>query len=68
LTLTHSRNLKIKHNNTILCLGVLTDSLIVTGSRDCMVKVWDQETGELVRTLIGHSTGVSAIATILNSE
>jgi len=49
-------------------MSVLTDSLIVTGSRDCTIKVWDQKKGKLVRTFIGHTNGVSALATILNSE
>ena len=35
-------------------MGVLSDSLVITGSRDCSIKVWDIETGELVRTFQGH--------------
>jgi len=66
--LTHSRNIKLVHNDAILSMSVLTDSLIVTGSRDCTIKVWDQKKGKLVRTFIGHTNGVSALATILNSE
>lgn len=60
--------MNLSHDDSILSLGVLTDSLIITGSRDCSIKVWDQETGELVRTFLGHQTGVSTLATVLNSE
>lgn len=35
---------------------------IVSGGGDCVVKVWDAESGELVHTLVGHSNSVTSIA------
>ena len=35
---------------------------IVSGSRDKTVKVWDLETGTLVRTLTGHEGEVTSVA------
>lgn len=38
------------------------DGLIVSGSTDCKIKVWSTETGECVRTLLGHQALVRAVA------
>jgi WD40 repeat protein len=35
---------------------------LATGSRDTTVKVWDLTSGELIRTLWGHSDAVTALA------
>ncbi len=35
---------------------------LVSGSRDRTLKLWDAQTGELIRSLQGHRLGVNAIA------
>ena len=40
---------------------------IVSGSTDTTVKVWDQNTGECVRSCYGHISGVSCVARIDDS-
>ena len=37
------------------------DDLIVSGSNDCKIKVWDADTGECLRTLVGHEYLVRAL-------
>ena len=36
--------------------------LIASGSFDCTIKLWDWQTGECVRTLVGHTAEVSSIS------
>ena len=36
--------------------------LVASGSSDRTVRVWEVESGRLVRTLAGHTGGVSALA------
>jgi F-box and WD-40 domain protein 1/11 len=40
----------------------LQDDLIVSGSNDCMIKVWSASTGECIRTLLGHDLLVRALS------
>lgn len=35
--------------------------MIVSGSNDCKIKVWDADTGECLRTLVGHEYLVRAL-------
>lgn len=48
------------HSNGITCLQ-FNDRYLVTGSYDATVKVWDIESGEVVRTLRGHQTGIRSL-------
>ncbi|KAG6818599.1 hypothetical protein H0H93_003623 [Arthromyces matolae] len=41
---------------------LIKDGLIVSGSNDCKIKIWNAETGECVRTLLGHEALVRALA------
>src|ERR1043165_5929812 len=34
---------------------------VATGGDDANVKLWDQSTGEVIRTLIGHTAGVTTV-------
>ena len=43
------------HSGPVWSLLVLNDTLIASGSEDCMIKMWDWEYGECIRTLISHS-------------
>ncbi len=38
------------------------NDLIVSGSNDCKIKIWDAWTGECLRTLAGHNGLVRAIS------
>lgn len=40
----------------------LKDNLIVSGSNDCKIKVWNPWTGECLRTLVGHDSLVRALS------
>ncbi len=51
------------HSHVVSCLCLSSDSkILVSGSRDQSVKIWNLETGELFRILKGHSDGVCAVA------
>lgn len=42
--------------------SIATDSLIITASADKTVRIWNAETGELKKTLLGHSEGVNHLS------
>ncbi|ELS00388.1 WD40 repeat-containing protein [Xenococcus sp. PCC 7305] len=42
-------------------------TFIISGSSDNLIKVWDLETGELIRTLKGHSSSVRDLAVTGNT-
>ncbi|KAG9242978.1 WD40-repeat-containing domain protein [Calycina marina] len=48
------------HTNGVMCVQ-FDDNIIATGSYDCTIKIWDSETGILLRTLTGHTECVRAI-------
>lgn len=48
------------HSNGVTCLQ-FEDNMLATGSYDCTIKIWDIETGEVLRTLHGHQTGIRAL-------
>lgn len=52
----------IGHSGPVWCMVKLDDTLIATGSEDCMIKVWDWEYGDCVRTLLSHSNAVWGLA------
>jgi WD40 repeat protein len=35
---------------------------MVSGSEDCMIKIWDWEYGDCVRTLLSHSFAIWGLA------
>lgn len=50
------------HREPITCVAVSRDgSLAVTGSRDCLVKIWQLSTGETHTTMEGHSGPVTCV-------
>lgn len=48
------------HTNGVMCLQ-FCDNILVTGSYDATIKVWDIETGHEVRTLTGHLKGIRCL-------
>ncbi|KAI1634791.1 WD40 repeat-like protein [Biscogniauxia mediterranea] len=49
-----------KHTNGITCLQ-FDDNILATGSYDSTIKLWNIETGEVIRTLRGHTMGIRAL-------
>lgn len=45
------------HTGSVLCLQY-DDKVIISGSSDSTVRVWDVESGEMVNTLIHHCEAV----------
>jgi F-box/WD-40 domain protein MET30 len=43
-----------------MCLQA-SDNMLATGSYDCTIRLWDLETLEPIKTLSGHSRGVTAL-------
>ncbi|KAG0346642.1 hypothetical protein BG004_001184 [Podila humilis] len=58
------RDFKVKafrgHTDGVMCLQ-FDDSFLITGSYDNTARVWNIETGELLRTLSGHALCVRAL-------
>jgi WD40 repeat protein len=48
------------HSSVITCMQVL-DSILVTGSADKTLRVWDLTTGTCLRVLEGHERSVNAL-------
>src|SRR5207248_919243 len=50
------------HANVVLSFAFSPDGRIcATGSRDTTIKLWDTQTGRLLRTLIGHKGRVTKL-------
>ncbi|KAF2868110.1 quinon protein alcohol dehydrogenase-like superfamily [Massariosphaeria phaeospora] len=48
------------HTNGVMCLQ-FDDRVLMTGSYDATIKVWDLETGKELRTLTGHTAGIRCL-------
>jgi F-box and WD-40 domain protein MET30 len=48
------------HTNGVMCLQ-FDDNILVTGSYDATIKIWDINTGREIRTLHGHQSGIRCI-------
>jgi F-box and WD-40 domain protein MET30 len=48
------------HTNGVMCLQ-FDDRILMTGSYDATVKIWDLQTGEVIRTLSGHTQGIRCL-------
>lgn len=49
-----------EHTNGVTCLQ-FEENILATGSYDSTVKLWNIETGQVVRTLQGHTSGIRAL-------
>ncbi len=73
-----SHNLRVHHLETnrqctsfsiyvgsgVLSLAVLSDGRIVSGDENCLIKIWNCETGELMNTLEGHNDEIWSLAVL----
>lgn len=48
------------HTNGVMCLQ-FDDRVLMTGSYDSTVKIWDLQTGKVIRTLTGHNQGIRCL-------
>ena len=48
------------HTNGVMCLQ-FDEQILMTGSYDATIKIWDIETGKEIRTLIGHTAGIRCL-------
>jgi F-box/WD-40 domain protein MET30 len=48
------------HDNGVTCLQ-FDQNILATGSYDTTIKIWDIETGEVLRTLRGHTSAVRTL-------
>lgn len=48
------------HTNGVTCLQ-FDHNIIATGSYDATIKIWNIETGEVLRTLHGHTSGIRTL-------
>ena len=48
------------HTNGVMCMQ-FWDNILATGSYDAKIKIWDLETGEVLRTLHGHEKGIRCL-------
>ncbi|KAJ4992322.1 sulfur metabolite repression control protein [Stagonosporopsis vannaccii] len=55
-----SVNILKGHTNGIMSLQ-FDDRILITGSYDATIKVWDIKTGKEIRTLIGHTAGIRCL-------
>jgi WD40 repeat protein len=52
------------HTDIITSVDVIDNKMIVSGSYDKTIKIWNSETGACFRTLEGHTDRVTCLATI----
>ncbi|ROT40806.1 sulfur controller 2 [Sodiomyces alkalinus F11] len=53
------------HENGVTCLQ-FDDQILVTGSYDAKIKIWDINTGKEIRTLTGHTMGIRTLKFVDN--
>ncbi|NKB80289.1 MAG: hypothetical protein GKS05_00295 [Nitrospirales bacterium] len=57
------------HHGRIRCLAMVPQSsLVISGSDDCTLKLWDPKQGKEVRTFAGHKDWVRAVAVSFNGQ
>ncbi len=54
------KTLRGQHTNGVTCLQ-FEENILATGSYDSTIKLWNIETGEVIRTLRGHTSGLRAL-------
>jgi WD40 repeat protein len=56
------------HNGSVNALSVYGRVMVISASTDRSIKLWDAQTGRVVRTIRGHSASVLHLAIIDNSK
>ena len=52
------------HDKSVLCLTLLLNGMLVSGSRDCNIKIWHPASGKFITTLNGHMKSVNALTVL----
>jgi WD40 repeat protein len=56
------------HEAIVNGLKLITPSILASGSDDTTIKLWDITTGQLIRTLTGHTSWILWSVDLLNSQ
>lgn len=56
------------HTDSITCLSILPEKRLVSGSRDCSLRVWDSNIGECLQIWKGHFDSITCIANLPNGQ
>jgi WD40 repeat protein len=56
------------HNSAVTSVAALPNGDIVTGSNDETAKIWDPNTGRVIKTLTGHNNWVASVAVLANGD
>ena len=66
---THEEDYYIPRQSAIYSVAMSQDGkIIVSGSRDKSIKIWDVKTGKLLKTLKGHSDSITSVTTNQNAN
>jgi WD40 repeat protein len=68
LTTNTCKFVLIGHTSNVFSLKQITPSILVSGSLDNTIKLWDITSGQLIRTLTGHSGWIRLTVDLLNSQ
>ncbi|MFN7098085.1 MAG: hypothetical protein ACK4PR_11100, partial [Gammaproteobacteria bacterium] len=52
----------IGHSTYVTCLALLSDGRVISGSKDCTLKIWNAETSVCEQTLTDHNTSINCLA------
>jgi WD40 repeat protein len=55
------------HTNIVLCIQLVTDTILCSGSWDNTIKVWNLDTNTCIKTLHGHQDRVYCIRVLSRS-
>ena len=61
MNFTKNRELRISHSDYVVCLVVINETTIATGSYDNTIKIWDLYTDKEIKTLKGHTDNVNCM-------
>ncbi len=56
------------HNSDIFCIVVLSDTEIITSSKDGKINIWNTRTMECLKTLNGHKNAINCIKLLSDDE
>ena len=57
-------NLHLGHTDRVYSLAELKDGTLASGSWDFSIRIWNQNNGSLIRTLLGHTDRVYSLAVL----